>query len=238
MSVDPHVGDGLPTTAAPSPARAVPFWSPAEIDTAVAATIAHLEGHGVVAYPTETVYGFGGSADQQGVDALIRLKGRPPGKPFLLLIADSDMIGLMGLHLGTAEAALAARHWPGPLTLVLPGGERRVPDRLRGPEGGVAVRWTPHVGLTRLIRAYGEPITSTSANRPGVPPASSAGEIVAQWGDAIGRGVLRVLDGGRLAASAPSTVVDCTGRRLRVIRPGAISADALRDSVPDLIGDA
>jgi L-threonylcarbamoyladenylate synthase len=238
MSVDPHVGDGLPTTAAPSPARAVPFWSPAEIDTAVAATIAHLEGHGVVAYPTETVYGFGGSADQQGVDALIRLKGRPPGKPFLLLIADSDMIGRMGLHLGAAAAALAARHWPGPLTLVLPGGERRVPDRLRGPEGGVAVRWTPHVGLTRLIRAYGEPITSTSANRPGVPPASSAGEIVAQWGDAIGRGVLRVLDGGRLEASAPSTVVDCTGRRLRVIRPGAISADALRDSVPDLIGDA
>jgi L-threonylcarbamoyladenylate synthase len=238
MSVDPHVGDGLPTTAAPSPARAVPFWSPAEIDTAVAATIAHLEGHGVVAYPTETVYGFGGSADQQGVDALIRLKGRPPGKPFLLLIADSDMIGRMGLHLGAPAAALAARHWPGPLTLVLPGGERRVPDRLRGPEGGVAVRWTPHVGLTRLIRAYGEPITSTSANRPGVPPASSAGEIVAQWGDAIGRGVLRVLDGGRLEASAPSTVVDCTGRRLRVIRPGAISADALRDSVPDLIGDA
>ena len=238
MSVDPHVGDGLPTTAAPSPARAVPFWSPAEIDTAVAATIAHLEGHGVVAYPTETVYGFGGSADQQGVDALIRLKGRPPGKPFLLLIADSDMIGRMGLHLGAAAAARAARHWPGPLTLVLPGGERRVPDRLRGPEGGVAVRWTPHVGLTRLIRAYGEPITSTSANRPGVPPASSAGEIVAQWGDAIGRGVLRVLDGGRLEASAPSTVVDCTGRRLRVIRPGAISADALRDSVPDLIGDA
>ena len=238
MSVDPHVGDGLPTTAAPRPARAVPFWSPAEIDTAVAATIAHLEGHGVVAYPTETVYGFGGSADQQGVDALIRLKGRPPGKPFLLLIADSDMIGRMGLHLGAAAAALAARHWPGPLTLVLPGGERRVPDRLRGPEGGVAVRWTPHVGLTRLIRAYGEPITSTSANRPGVPPASSAGEIVAQWGDAIGRGVLRVLDGGRLEASAPSTVVDCTGRRLRVIRPGAISADALRDSVPDLIGDA
>jgi L-threonylcarbamoyladenylate synthase len=148
------------------------------------------------------------------------------------------MIGRMGLHLGAAAAALAARHWPGPLPLVLPGGERRVPDRLRGPEGGVAVRWTPHVGLTRLIRAYGEPITSTSANRPGVPPASSAGEIVAQWGDAIGRGVLRVLDGGRLEASAPSTVVDCTGRRLRVIRPGAISADALRDSVPDLIGDA
>jgi L-threonylcarbamoyladenylate synthase len=231
-------GGGRVSGGAPSPARAIPFWSPAEVDASLSDTIAHLGRHGVLAYPTETVYGFGGSVDQDGVDALVRLKGRPPGKPFLLLIAGSEMIGRLGLHLAGAAAALAARYWPGPLTLVLPGGERRVPDRLRGPEGGVAVRWTPHAGLTRMIRTYGEPITSTSANRPGVPPASSAGEIVAQWGDAIGRGVLRVLDGGRLETSAPSTVVDCTGRRMRVIRPGAISADALRDSVPDLIGDA
>jgi len=238
MRADQTVGGGPPEAAAPTPARAIPFWSPAEIDAAIGETILHLEHHGVLGYPTETVYGFGGSADQDGVDALIRLKGRPPGKPFLLLIAGSEMIARMGLQLGGAAAALAARHWPGPLTLVLPGGERRVPERLRGPEGGVAVRWTPHEGLTRLIRAYGEPITSTSANRPGVPPALSAGEIVTQWGDAIGRGVLRVLDGGRLNASAPSTVVDCTGRRPRVIRPGTISADVLRATVPDLIGDA
>jgi L-threonylcarbamoyladenylate synthase len=238
VTTDGGVGHGSPANAAPTPARAIPFWSPAEIEAAVTQTIAHLEQRHILAYPTETVYGFGGSADQEGVDALVRLKGRPPGKPFLLLIAGSEMIGRMGLHLAGAAAALAARYWPGPLTLVLPGGERRVPDRLRGPEGGVAVRWTSHEGLSRLIRAYGEPITSTSANRPGVPPAASAGEIVSQWGAAIGRGVLRVLDGGRLDASAPSTVVDCTGRRMRVIRPGAISADALRVSVPDLIGDA
>jgi L-threonylcarbamoyladenylate synthase len=224
--------------AAPVPPRSVPFWSPAEVEAALPGTLDHLQARGILAYPTETVYGFGGSADQEGVDALIRLKGRLPGKPFLLLIAGSDMIGRLGLHLAGAAAVLAARHWPGPLTLVLPGGERRVPDRLRGPEGGIAVRWTPHAGLTRLIRAYGEPITSTSANRPGVPPAMAAGEIVAQWGDAIARGVLRVLDGGRLEPSASSTVVDCTGRRLRVIRPGAISADTLRETVPDVIGDA
>ena len=230
-------GGALPPTFAPVPARATPFWSAAEVEAALSGTLAHLARRGILAYPTETVYGFGGTADQEGVDALVRLKGRPPGKPFLLLIADSEMIGRLGLHLAGA-AALAARHWPGALTLVLPGGERRVPDRLRGPEGGVAVRWTSHIGLARLIRAAGEPITSTSANRPGVPPASSAGEIVSQWGDAIGRGVLRVLDGGRLEPSAPSTVVDCTGHRLRVIRPGAISADVLRESVPDLIGDA
>jgi L-threonylcarbamoyladenylate synthase len=65
----------------------------------------------------------------------------------------------------------------------------------------------------------------------------SAAEIEQQWSDAIGRGILRVLDGGRLTPSAPSTVVDCMGRRPRVIRPGAISSAALRESVPDLIGD-
>ena len=233
----PPRGTAGGSTGAPGPARATPFWSPAEIEAALSATLAHLGRRGVLAYPTETVYGFGGTADQEGVDALVRLKGRPPGKPFLLLIGDSDMLSRLGLHLA-GGASLAARHWPGALTLVLPGGDRRVPDRLRGPEGGVAVRWTSHPGLVRLIRAAGEPITSTSANRPGVPPASSAGEIVSQWGDAIGRGVLRVLDGGRLEPSPPSTVVDCTGQRLRVIRPGAISAAVLRESVPDLIGDA
>src|SRR5437899_1843936 len=135
-------------------------------------------------------------------------------------------------------STLAGRFCPGPLTLVLPGGEKRVPDRLRGPEGGVAVRWTPHRSLARLIIAHGEPITSTSANRPGVPPATSADQIVSQWSDAIARGTLRVLDGGRLRESEPSTVVDCTGRLPRVIRPGAIAAAKLRESVPDLVGDA
>jgi L-threonylcarbamoyladenylate synthase len=89
-----------------------------------------------------------------------------------------------------------------------------------------------------LIRAHADAITSTSANRPGVPPATSAAEILNQWGDAVASGQLRVLDGGTLTPSAPSTVVDCTGRRPRVIRPGAISAAVLRDSVPNLIGDA
>src|SRR5581483_2806168 len=168
----------------------------------------------------------------------VRLKGRAPGKPFLLLISGSAMLSRIGLRLTPAATRLAARHWPGPLTLVLPGGEHRVPERLRGPERGIAVRWTPHAGLTRLIQACGEPITSTSANRPGVPPAMAAGEIVSQWGEAIACGSLRVLDGGRLGPSASSTVVDCTGRRLRVIRPGAITAATLRESVPDLIGDA
>jgi len=215
-----------------------PFWSPEEIETALKAALDQLEQRRVLAYPTETVYGFGGAIDRDSVDALVRMKRRPRGKPFLLLIAGSDMMAKLDLQLPSYAATLAARHWPGPLTLVLPGGEGRVAPQLRGPEGGIAVRWTSHPATQRLIRAHGDPITSTSANRPGVPPAQSAQEIMAQWPAEIARGDLRVLDGGRLTPSDSSTVVDCMGRSPRVIRPGAIPARVLRESVPSLIGDA
>jgi L-threonylcarbamoyladenylate synthase len=216
----------------------IPFWSPEEVESAIRPALAQIEARRVLAYPTETIYGFGGGIDRDSVDALVKLKRRPLGKPFLLLIAGPDMIERLDLRLPSYAANLVARHWPGPLTLVLSGGERRVPERLRGPEGGIAVRWTSHPSVERLIRAYGEAITSTSANRPGVPPATSAAEILSQWGDAIARGQLRVLDGGTLTPSKASTVLDCTGRRPRVIRPGAVPASTLRESVPNLIGDA
>lgn len=215
-----------------------PFWSPDEVQAALTPIVLHLQDRGVLAYPTETVYGFGTMVDFESVEKLVMLKRRPPAKPFLLLVSNSAMLTRLGLSLSAQAAHLAARHWPGPLTLVLPGGEGQLPSRLRGPEGGIAVRWTPHAGLQRLITALGSPLTSTSANRPGVPPAMRAGEVVEQWTTEINRGVLMVLDGGTLPPSPPSTVVDCTGRRLRVIRPGAISAATLRETVPDLLGDA
>lgn len=217
--------------------RGVPFWSEEEVEAAIAPTLAHLREGRVLAYPTETVYGFGTMIDGVAVDRLVTLKRRPPFKPFLLLISDTPMLARLGLHLTQMASMLAARHWPGPLTLVLPGGERRIPDRLRGPEGGIAVRWTPHPGLQRLISALGDPITSTSANLPGQPAAGSAREVLKNFGQHIARGDVLLLDGGGLPHSDASTVVDCTGRRPRVIRPGQIPADVLRESVPDLVGD-
>jgi len=186
----------------------IPFWSTEEVEAALRPALEQMEARRVLAYPTETVYGFGGGIDRDSVDALVSLKSRPPGKPFLLLIAGPDMVDRLGLSLPSFATKLVAKHWPGPLTLVLSGGERRVPDKLRGPEGGVAVRWTSHPGIARLIRAHGDAITSTSANRPGVPPAKSATEILEQWGDAVARGRLRVLDGGTFTPSQPSTVLD------------------------------
>lgn len=217
--------------------RMTPFWSPAEIDAAIPEVIAHLHTRKVIAYPTETVYGFGGAIDERSVEALVAIKERPVGKPFLVLIARAAMIERLGLSLTPAASILAARFWPGPLTLVLPGGEHRVPALLRGPEGGVAVRWTPHQGLQALITAYGDAITSTSANRPGQPPADTPAAIAREWANDVSGGRLMVLDAGRLPPSAPSTVVDCTARVPRVIRPGALSADALRAACPELLGD-
>ena len=215
-----------------------PFWSDDEIAAAIKPTLAHLEQRKVLAYPTETVYGFGGAIDRESVANLIKLKKRPEGKPFLLLIDGSEMLTKLDLHMPSYAATLAAKHWPGPLTLVLPGGKGRVPEPLRGPEGGIAVRWTSHPAVRKLIAAHGDALTSTSANRPGVPPAMTAGEILQQWPSAVTKGDLLVLDGGKLTASPPSTVVDCMGRQPRVIRPGAIPATVLRASVASLIGDA
>ncbi|MDQ3242485.1 MAG: Sua5/YciO/YrdC/YwlC family protein, partial [Gemmatimonadota bacterium] len=103
--------------------RAVPFWSPDEIEAALSGAIAHLRAHKVLAYPTETVYGFGGGVDRESVANLIALKSRPPNKPFLLIVASSEMIVRLELRLTSYASQLAARFWPGPLTLVLPGGE-------------------------------------------------------------------------------------------------------------------
>src|SRR3954451_5056955 len=115
----------------------IPFWSDEEGAAAMRPALEQIELRRVLAYPTETVYGFGGAIDRDSVDSLIRLKGRPKGKPFLLLIAGSDMLEKLDLHLPSFPTNLAARFWPGRLTLVRPAGEKGVPEAFRGPEGGI-----------------------------------------------------------------------------------------------------
>lgn len=206
----------------------VPFRTDEEVAAALSGTVAHLQAGGLLAYPTETVYGLGSRARAQEVQALARLKGRRPGKPILLLVADRAMAEAQGLGFNESASALARAFWPGPLTLVLPGGGGRLPDGLRGPEGGIAVRWTSHRGVARLVRALGEPVTSTSANLPGRPPAPGAEAIVRDFAPAVEAGTLLVLDGGVLGNSPPSTVVDCTQPMPRLIREGALTLAELR----------
>jgi L-threonylcarbamoyladenylate synthase len=209
---------------------ALPFLTPDDRTTATPRVARHLRAGGLLAYPTETVYGLGSRARADDVEALTRLKGRVAGKPFLLLIAHRRMAEAAGLLFTPAANALAEMFWPGPLTLILPGGGG-LPDTLRGPEGGIAVRWTSHRAMAELIGDLGEPLTSTSANRPGGPTAPGVGAIVALFGAAVEAGQLLVLDGGVLGNVPPSTVVDCTAPAPRIVREGALPRGELQRGV-------
>jgi L-threonylcarbamoyladenylate synthase len=136
-----------------------------------------------------------------------------------------------GLAFNASADALARAFWPGPLTLVLPGGSGRLPDLLRGPEGGIAVRWTSHQGIANLVAALGVPLTSTSANLPGQPPGPGADAIARDFAPAVASGQLLVLDGGVLGNRPPSTVVDCTRPQAHIVREGTLSVAELRRAV-------
>lgn len=209
----------------------LPFGTPAEVDAATPQVRAHLAAGKLLAYPTETVYGLGSAPSEEGLDRLARLKGRPPRKPFLLLVSGRAMAERYGLALNASARAMVEAAWPGPLTLVLPGGEGRLPDRLRGPEGGIAVRHTSHGGIARLVAALDMPLTSTSANRPGGPPAPGVSGIADLFRPAVDAGELLVLDGGVLGTVPPSTIVDCTGPVPLLVREGAIPRADLRRMV-------
>lgn len=207
------------------------FKTSAEVTRAIPPTRDHLAGGGLLAYPTETVYGLGSRPLDQDVATLAALKGRAPGKPFLLLVSGRSMAESYGLVFNPAATSLAEEFWPGALTLVLPGGEGRLPDILRGPEGGIAVRHTSHPGMARLVGALGFPLTSTSANRPGSPPAPGAAGVAESFAEVVASGQLLVLDGGVLGNVPPSTVVDCTEDQPKLVREGALPRAELRRRV-------
>lgn len=211
--------------------KALAFQSPAEVAAAIPRIVTHLRSGGLLAYPTETVYGLGSRAVQSDVAALAALKGRTAAKPFLLLISDRSMAEAHGLAFNAAADALARAFWPGPLTLVLPGGSGRLPDLLRGPDGGIAVRWTSHQAIAALVAALGTPLTSTSANLPGQPPGPGADAIARDFAAAVDKGQLLVLDGGVLGNRPPSTVVDCTRPQAQIVREGTLSVSELRRAV-------
>lgn len=213
------------------PGGAVAFRTAADLEAALPAIREHLEAGKVLAYPTETVYGLGAFATAEGLARLSALKGRPAGKPFLLLISGREMAEAHGLVFSPSARALAEAFWPGPLTLVLAGGEGRLPDSLRGPEGGIAVRHTSHALMARLVAALGRPLTSTSANRPGQLPSPGPERILQLFAAEVASGELLVLDGGALGNVPPSTVIDCSGPDPLLIREGALPRAELRRAV-------
>lgn len=206
----------------------LPFQTPTEIRAAIPPVIRHLHGGGLLGYPTETVYGIGSLAEDEALSRLAAMKGRPEGKPFLLLVSSRAMAENHGLVFTPSADLLSQAFWPGPLTLVLAGAEGRLPDSLRGREGGIAVRHTSQPGMAELIAALGQPLTSTSANRPGGPTAPGAAHVEELFSEAVRSGDLLVLDGGVLGNVPPSTLVDCTTAVPRLVREGALPRGELR----------
>lgn len=202
--------------------RILPFGNDRQIEESARTAVAHLRADGLLAYPTETVYGFGCALREAALGRLVELKRREASKPFLILIPDWPPAGVVWTPVADR---LAAAFWPGPLTLVLAVEANGYPAAVCA-EGRVAVRATPHEGVRHLLRLLGAPITSTSANTPGTPPARDATGAQAAF-EALGVDDGLVLDGGLLPASASSTIVDASGSRPVVLRQGAIGTDAV-----------
>jgi L-threonylcarbamoyladenylate synthase len=171
-----------------------------------------LRGGGVVAFPTDTVYGLGAAADDEVARRRIyRIKGRPVGLPLILMVAaESQLEGWV--HLDSRAETFVRRWWPGPLTLIL---------HAKGG-GTLGVRIPQHKVALELLRAAG-PLMTTSANLHGKDPALRASEA------GILTGVAAVLDGGVAPGGTASTVLDLTGPEPHVLREGAITT-------PELLG--
>jgi L-threonylcarbamoyladenylate synthase len=193
------------------------------------AAVARIAEGGLVAYPTETVWGLGADAScDPAVAALRRLKGRGDDAPISVLVAALGSLAGQGFEPGPAGRALADRFWPGPLTLVMRCRRRLAPGIARA-DGAVGVRCSPHptaAGLARgLERAGIGPLTATSLNRSGEPPARTRAEAAAVFAE---RADAPALVGDEDAGGeAPSTVVDVCGERPQVLRWGGLAESRL-----------
>lgn len=188
-----------------------------------------LDRGGLVVYPTETVYGIGvDAASAVALSRLAALKGISSGRGVSLLVDGLEMAAsLIAGDPPPAARRLAARFWPGPLTLVLPASEEVLPW-LRGPNGGVGLRCSCDPVAVELLGAAGRPLTSTSANPSGQPPAANVEQARAYFGDRVEC----FLDGGTREGCAASTVVEFFDGEAILRRSGAIGAEAVSSVVP------
>ena len=180
-----------------------------------------LRDGGIVALPTDTVYGIAVSLTTPGgLERLFHVKQRPPDKAVMLLLDDAAQAGEAG-SMTPAARALAIACWPGGLTVVVPQRpDVRWPAALTGGSATIGLLVPDHDAPRALARAVG-PLPTTSANVSGAPEAADAAGIVAQLGDAIDL----VLDGGPAHGGPASTIVDCTGPRPVILRAGAVSPE-------------
>lgn len=189
-----------------------------------------LRAGGIVAFPTETVYGLGGNGlDEAAVARIFKAKGRPADNPLILHIATLEELGLLVREIPPAAQKLSRAFWPGPLTLVLPRSEK-VPDIVTGGLDTVAVRMPDHVIAQLLIAKAGVPIAAPSANLSGRPSPTDAAAV---WADMQGR-IDMVVDGGPSGIGVESTVIDLTAAKPVLLRPGGVTLEELRAALGEV----
>ncbi|MEU4086576.1 L-threonylcarbamoyladenylate synthase [Streptomyces aureus] len=182
-----------------------------------------LRAGGLVALPTETVYGLGANAeDPAAVSRIFQVKGRPPSHPLIVHIAAADQLDAWVKEVPATARLLAEHFWPGPLTLVLRRGDR-VPLEATGGLETVAVRVPDHPVALALLSAFGGGVTAPSANRFGSVSPTTADHVRAELGDAVDF----VLDGGSCQVGVESTIVDVTGETPSILRPGGVTREDL-----------
>ncbi len=199
---------------------------PVRPDKAIIQTAAEIiRDGGLVAFPTETVYGIG--ADGTNPTAIRRIyeaKGRAESKPILVLVSGRGDLDCLVRCIPDRVQTLMDACWPGPLTLVLPA-LASVPRELLGQGTTIGVRHSDAAIAGALCRAVAGPITAPSANRSEAPEPLTAEDVVAQLGDRVDL----ILDGGRSPSDRPSTVVDVSSNAPRLIRQGGVSYDRVTD---------
>ncbi|MDQ7786868.1 MAG: L-threonylcarbamoyladenylate synthase [Thermodesulfovibrionales bacterium] len=190
---------------------------------ALVSAIRILEKGGIIAYPTETFYALGVKFDLPGsLQNLYEIKKRPREKALPLIIGDRRMIGLVAAPVSKKTLSLMDRFWPGPLTLLLTAKEN-LSEYLTAGTHTVAVRIPGRSFALDLAQAVDFPITATSANISGMPPAQDAATVVRYFGDTIDL----VVDGGKTPGGNPSTIADVTGKDFQILREGAIEKEVL-----------
>ena len=192
-----------------------------------------LKNGGLVAFPTETVYGLGGNAlDPEASARIYAAKGRPSDNPLIVHIADLADIGKIASDFPEGARRLAARYWPGPLTMILPKRDI-VPDRTTGGLPSVAVRFPSSRIAQQLILEGGGFIAAPSANASGRPSPTTAAHVAEDLGDAIDM----IIDGGPVPIGLESTIVDFTGDVPMILRPGFLNQQMLEEVLGEVQTD-
>ncbi len=202
---------------------------PSHAEIARAARV--LREGGLVAFPTETVYGLGADAsDERAVRRLYAVKGRPSDHPVIVHVAEEADLDAWALDVSDAARLLAESFWPGPLTLVLRRRAERVVDAVTGGRDTVGLRVPAHPVALELLAEFGGGVAAPSANRYGRVSPTTAADVA----DDLGDDVDMILDGGPCAVGVESTIVDCTGPEPVVLRVGGVTEERLTD----VLGDA